>query len=649
MSAHVLIISIGPVQDFIAQARRTRDLWFGSHLLSEVSKAAAASVAGDAGSELIFPCPPGDKDLEECDDVRRTQRDGKQPMPYNVANKIVARVGDGRDPQEVAARACERAQARLHAWGMKIMNAEQELVKDGALAIARAQLDDLLELRAVWVAIDGEGYDAARCKAEDELARRKTLVAFGPGPRQSPDTFKSSLDGARETVLKPPRQRTDGSHRWQRYNIGLREELDAIGLLKRTGGNTDQFVPVPTIGLAAWLERARRDAGGLLEKVSTRCQELSRDDRDGSSHAFRPLSAPQQWVQAFPFDAQVMLEERWQPYFFDAFAPVSTAERMAVAKEALSFGHKYVDPLVKATRKPFPYVACLAADGDRMGEAIKELGGQSQGHEGHQKLSRALARFVWSAYDIVEKQHRGVLIYAGGDDVLALVCLQDALSCAGALRERFAACIGQVAPEATPTLSVGLGIGHVLQSLGHLLQLGRDAEARAKTARGADRTLGQDNRDALGIVVEKHSGTTWSMRTGWSEGPVGYLRRCVEMFAADELAAGKVHEIRDVLRRLPHEDTVSSGDQAAWSRVLAGEVGRVIGRNQAGNAATRTSPGDVGLELAESKEYARNRAAVEQWIERMLIARHLHQAHCSAPMRWSHPGHGGHGPQGEQP
>ena len=36
--AHVLIVTLGPIQDFIAAARRTRDLWFGSWLLSELSK-----------------------------------------------------------------------------------------------------------------------------------------------------------------------------------------------------------------------------------------------------------------------------------------------------------------------------------------------------------------------------------------------------------------------------------------------------------------------------------------------------------------------------------------------------------------------------------------------------------------------------------
>lgn len=64
MTAYLYVLSIGSVQDFIAAARRTRDLWFGSHLLSEISKAAAKSIAEDGGL-LIFPAlKKGHLDLE---------------------------------------------------------------------------------------------------------------------------------------------------------------------------------------------------------------------------------------------------------------------------------------------------------------------------------------------------------------------------------------------------------------------------------------------------------------------------------------------------------------------------------------------------------------------------------------------------------
>ena len=56
MNEYVIVIGIGPVQTFIAAARRSRDLWRGSWLLSELSKACALSLQ-EAGATLIFPAP----------------------------------------------------------------------------------------------------------------------------------------------------------------------------------------------------------------------------------------------------------------------------------------------------------------------------------------------------------------------------------------------------------------------------------------------------------------------------------------------------------------------------------------------------------------------------------------------------------------
>ena len=65
-------------------ALRTRDLWFGSHMLSEVSKAAAQAMkkySPDA-VDLIFPVVQ--KDVNELDEP-----------DINVANRIVAQVDNG--------------------------------------------------------------------------------------------------------------------------------------------------------------------------------------------------------------------------------------------------------------------------------------------------------------------------------------------------------------------------------------------------------------------------------------------------------------------------------------------------------------------------------------------------------------------------
>ena len=46
---YLFSVALGPAQEFIAAARRTRDLWFSSWLLSELSKAAAVADRGASG------------------------------------------------------------------------------------------------------------------------------------------------------------------------------------------------------------------------------------------------------------------------------------------------------------------------------------------------------------------------------------------------------------------------------------------------------------------------------------------------------------------------------------------------------------------------------------------------------------------------
>jgi CRISPR-associated protein Cmr2 len=50
----LLLVSIGPVQEFIAEARKTRDLWAGSYLLSKVTFEAMTPVLDVNGVEVIL-------------------------------------------------------------------------------------------------------------------------------------------------------------------------------------------------------------------------------------------------------------------------------------------------------------------------------------------------------------------------------------------------------------------------------------------------------------------------------------------------------------------------------------------------------------------------------------------------------------------
>jgi CRISPR-associated protein Cmr2 len=621
MSQHVLLLHLGPIQDFIVQARRTRDLWFGSHVLSEVSKAAARAMAGCPGTTLIFPAlDAGDPGLGSRETVRR----GHGEPPYNVANKIVALV-DAGDPGAVARRGRAAARSHLLDLGLNVLTAQAELIDRAARDTAEEQLCTLLEVRAVWAPVEEEGYAAARRRAEADLAARKTLHAFAPWEQQRGGAFKSSLDGARETVLaRGPREHPG----WKELRIGEREELDAVGLLKRAGGQTDQFVPVPTVGMAAWIARAAVQAPRPLADLRRACE----------ANHFQQVNPIRPWLEAFPYDAQVLLAERWQPYFEDLEQPRDRDARERVAEKARAFGHDAVRPLLDAMKGgPFPYVACLVADGDRMGKTIDHRA--EEGHEGHRDLSRALAEFAAKAYQIVEQQHRGILVYAGGDDVLGFVCLQDALSCAHALQQQFAEIVGRDLPDsaARPTLSCGLGVGHVLESLGHLLHLGREAERLAKhghaangDGRGPDGPAAPEaGRNALAVVMDKHTGARSAWRCGWPDAPLARLRRAIELLGQKQLSTGKIHEIERMLARLPEPPLGDEDDDGHWSRVLAGECHLILSRNQSGIL----TPEIVHLDLKHAS-YADSHRVVGEWAARMQIALHLHRADQAAPMRW---------------
>src|SRR3989440_448693 len=78
----MLLFSVGPVQTFIAQARKTRDLWIGSLLLSKLMEVAMDGIKG----KFIFPA---------------TQKVEDTP---DIPNKYVAIFADLSQAQAAAAQ-----------------------------------------------------------------------------------------------------------------------------------------------------------------------------------------------------------------------------------------------------------------------------------------------------------------------------------------------------------------------------------------------------------------------------------------------------------------------------------------------------------------------------------------------------------------
>jgi CRISPR-associated protein Cmr2 len=165
----VLRFTFGPVQAFIAEARRTADLYAGSHILAELARAAARSLQ-DAGAELVYPADLGSGD------------------PPNV---IVARV-----PWEDAEQLAERAAAALQArW--------EQLASEALAKIeSYAPLDDAL--RAQWQAQTGdvwEIYWAAARIEQDDYATAFHRAQAGVAALKKTRTFTQRAEaGAKDSL-----------------------------------------------------------------------------------------------------------------------------------------------------------------------------------------------------------------------------------------------------------------------------------------------------------------------------------------------------------------------------------------------------------------------------------------------------------------
>jgi CRISPR-associated protein Cmr2 len=671
MTTHLLQITVGPVQDFIAQARRTRDLWYGSHLLSEVSRAVARWLARQRGVKLIFPAldpeNPDDKaELEACiQPFREVERNvegvlkKEKVAPLAVANIILAEIGnESRPAADLAAGAREEMQ---QFWKKAIADHAKSACEDllatdvDTTPVWDEQIDSFLEFIGAWVETGDapDTYRKARDRLNKAIAARKNLRDFEPWRHDRRGAPKSALDGARVSVLKDKEDRPPDLVR--KYRLGDNEQLDAVGLVKRAGGETKasrqshdlQFVPIINVALAPWIDLAKKSfpnefscVGGDLRKSKIDWPRVARNTACG-----RDL---------FGFDASLFLRNRWWPEFKELgeLAPAEIFHEKDKAKReelerkwrddvndwcrsTLGPRRRISDParILDLMGEPHPYVACLVADGDGMGKAIDAL----QSAEQHREFSCELSEFARQARNIVEgADHLGSLVYSGGDDVLGFLPVSTCLACAGELRMKFEEVMSDALKEGDglkggleklPTLSVGIGIGHVMESMGDLLALGRRAE---KVAKGGS-LENEKRRNALAVILDKRSGGTRQWRAQWSDwkpqegaagsgGPVARLQEDSGLLdmKTGTLSVRKVHQIGAILKRLPEAKTCASHEVPAFNLALISEVKRALRRSD--RSQERLEPQHVGLSL-DAAAYADNRKAVAVWIDRMLIAR----------------------------
>ena len=503
MTKYLVTFSVGPVQGFIASARRSRDLWSGSWLLSELSKACAKSLK-EQGATLIFPHITNNADLEA-------------NSSFLVGNKIQAVIDTADELTDIITNAKHATYQRFkdeadHAWG-GLSTYHEQLRED----IWRSQLNDYVEIQVAWSKIDERtSYHDAVQNVARVLASRKATREFQPSatsPYQSERMIpKSSLDGMRETVIK---EETDDKGRaknllkdlHKKLSLSKSEQLDTAGVVKRLGFGeaVEQFTPFTRVTAHAWLEQIADKEPQALAQLKDIYRELV---TLGVATAVRGNN---KIYQDFPYDAQLLYPSRLDVAHQDWYGDDAVLDNLKLLKNTLR-------PLYQKYGEPYRYGVMLLADGDRMGELLDKATSADE----HQAITAALSNFAGAVAQVM-RDYRGHCIYAGGDDVLGFVPLDKAYQCADALQKLFADSLHSVAKQLkadkSPTLSVGLAICHIMTPLGVIRELAQQAEKYAKGDHitKADEQEFNQRRNALGVLLSVRSGTDTKLRFNWHD------------------------------------------------------------------------------------------------------------------------------------
>jgi CRISPR-associated protein Cmr2 len=669
----MLQMSVGPVQTFIFEARRTQDLWMGSYLLSYLAWTGIKVIAEKYGPDaMLYPSLRGHPWMD------RWLQEELGPLPSAVftgditiaatPNKFVALV----PAQEVNDLAGAVAQAIRNTW-REIAEAVRQDFPGGPgngvwMDIWKQQVEREDWPEIYWSAVlwpdtetypEHEGAGEALRRVEAclgiQCAQRERLdlyqrswkkgtnvgTMYAPlyellskaldARKHSRDFLPAEEDGEKCTVspslsalrTAEKQSREQVRQYWRQVADKLknqgrahelaadgRERLSAIAAVKRFAQHsyfdrkhqirlyfpsTSRVAAVPFYrDLFRQLpenvvRQALRDHLASLKQLGY--PKVSDDAAKGALPGLRkeleqlPPDLQGDAMAILHYDADVLYPERLEPKLLEREHGLTDRD------DAAPKAQQTCQALRAVGMAPPTYYAILLMDGDDMGKWLAgrhekmpvfreamhpdivpkfdTLTNASDWQEMldtprplaanlHASLSAALSTFAWRCVRwVVEERHFGRVVYAGGDDVLALLPLIEAIPAA---RELYALFTGHaevqggdlrikndsngflewedeilLVPGPNITLSAGLAVVHHLYPLDAALAAAREAEKAAKAVPG---------KAAIAVRVLKRSGETVTVRSRW-ESMGDLFDELVGHFAEERLSSRFAYELSE--------------------------------------------------------------------------------------------------------
>ena len=506
-NTHYFHFTLGPVQGFVSQARRTRDFWAGSFILSWLAAVAMKAVTHQGGT---IEFPHADENFMAW--LIGEGKKDNEPKQGSIPNRFKAAIDPNKfDPDLVT-------QAVQEAW-----KALAEIVWEADL---KAHSNGVQ--RNIWDRQISNFWDMSWVITEDKndssvLDKRKNWRTYNPP--EEPGVKCAMMDGWQELSGEKQPNRKAMNLFWDlvretgkagmKSDLRPNEALCAIAFVKRRfsrhfenlnhsmkqgwklkGWNVPSAVPsVVYMAAVHWLKEVLNSETvdtNLLKAFHDKAYQLTGKeygefhsnikclDKLKHSHVFDRLKC---------LDGNVFFESSLEnPNIF------KDEKQAGIVLKALNAMRGSITPKLPP---PTPFYAILMMDGDSLGSHMSDTTKQCA-------ITEGLADFTKKVPDIVY-QHNGFLMYAGGDDVLAILPLENAITCAAALRTHYMSCFDyDVIPT---TLSGAIEFVHIKTPLTKVLYDAHQLlDKVAKDGRG---------RDALAIRVWKPGGLQLEWAQPW--------------------------------------------------------------------------------------------------------------------------------------
>lgn len=419
MKKNLLLFTIGPVQSYIAQARKTKDLFLGSYILSYLCKNTIEYLKQiKPNSEIIFP-------NEEV-----LSLDNESQIP-SIPNRFLASVSIENDNEIY--KLADQLEFNVKNT-FKSLSIDKQLNNDNK--DYEDQIEDFLEV--YWASIDdNNNYLDNYNNLEKALGAIKNTRVFNQLNQKS-GVKKCSICGQRNAIIN------------KNPILQENEELCAICWTKRKSSVNSKFPSTAKISIMDEINKIKSNSLGeskLNEYIN---------------------------IYGNSFDEELLFEENLSVnYFRKNNLSLNLLNNNTLSKYKELKNYMLINDL-NFTK----YYALIALDGDDMGKWISGTyfkGNSEEFHFYHKKISKQLIDYNSKVASIITEP-RGKIVYSGGDDVLAFVNLNYLFYVLNELRQEFP----QFDNNKITTASCGVCIAHYKTPLHSVIKWARKAEKDAK-------------------------------------------------------------------------------------------------------------------------------------------------------------------------